>query len=386
MGSDSSDLENQLASAKAFTLAGSGQLAAMLSLSARRLGLQTNFVSENKGPASFLEHPTDASKTTTLIAESEFPDQSLVLGLENEDFVSIPNWDLLKTIRDKRAQKSLFVNLGLPTAPFLDVPLDLDLTELKSLARQNSLLPGMLKWSLFGYDGHGCLELSESTTEARWKEFSSLALQKGAQIYLEKKISFIREVAIVSAITRDGLFSYPLIQTKQKHGACFEAFLAGPMPDALKDFANSVYQRTKIRGVFALELFEDQDNKFWINEMAPRVHNSGHLSWPALGVDQFELHWASIKNLSKQPLKRPRVAYMRNFLGQKNRVLPRRFDVRRFAEEKFEVLWVDYGKTQEREGRKMGHVCLWSDSNKSNLEIAQKKADKLEKFFWNPKS
>jgi 5-(carboxyamino)imidazole ribonucleotide synthase len=266
--------------------------------------------------------------------------------------------------QDKLAQKQLFDRLGVATADWEVV----DSERLPSeLARLWQRFPGafVLKWSRFGYDGRGNLVV-RAPNKPRLEviaEFCAAADRVGARVYAERLIDFRAELALVCTRTTTGARElFPLVVSEQEHGVCREVY--GPATQlgfdaALERRAAGWIERIgdalELCGSFALELFLDRDGRLLANEMAPRVHNTGHYTRFADEPSQFDLH---VRAVGDRPLPRPAVeglVAMRNLLGPRWLTATLACPAPRVPPPPgLELEW--YDKPSVSAGRKMGHL------------------------------
>jgi 5-(carboxyamino)imidazole ribonucleotide synthase len=242
----------------------------------------------------------------------------------------------------------MFRELGLDTPAFATVDTREDLAR----AARAVGYPAVLKTRRLGYDGKGQYRLrSEADLDPAWQALA------GAPSILEAWVPFDREVSIIAVRGSDGAFStYPLVQNWHADGI-LSASLA-PAPDsaglaaAAIAHARAIAEHLDYVGVFALELFV-KDGRLLGNEMAPRVHNSGHWSIEGAPCSQFENHVRAVLGLPLGDTSALDLSVMLNWIGElpdANAVLvePR-------------AHWHDYGKSP-RAGRKVGHATLCADT------------------------
>ena len=256
----------------------------------------------------------------------------------------LPSPRALGATQDRLAEKQMFKSLGIPTAPFhpLGTPADLD------TALATTRLPAVIKTRRFGYDGKGQI-VAQSRGEA------AAALDTlGPGLIAEQFIQFEREVSILTARGRDGgRVSYPLTENHHRDGILRASYAPAPgitpaLQAAAEDFAARIMDRLDYVGVLAIELFQKND-RLLANEMAPRVHNSGHWTLDGAHPSQFENHIRAVTGL---PLSAPRVpgpAAMLNIIGE----LPDPSAVTAVPGTHLHL----YDKTP-RPGRKLGHVNI----------------------------
>jgi 5-(carboxyamino)imidazole ribonucleotide synthase len=260
-----------------------------------------------------------------------------------------PNPRALALAQDRLAEKSMFRELGLPTADFATVDSRADLQR----AARALGYPAILKTRRLGYDGKGQFRLrSETDIDPAWEAVA------GAPSILEAWVPFDREVSVIAVRSTDGAFStYPLVQNWHADGI-LSASLA-PAPDsgalakAATGHARAIAEHLDYVGVFALELFV-KDGRLLGNEMAPRVHNSGHWTIEGTACSQFENHVRAVLGLPLGGTQALGTSVMLNFIG----ALPAAKPV--LAEPR--AHWHDYGKAP-RAGRKVGHATLCADDS-----------------------
>ncbi|MDE2257531.1 MAG: 5-(carboxyamino)imidazole ribonucleotide synthase [Xanthomonadaceae bacterium] len=259
-----------------------------------------------------------------------------------------PNPRALALAQDRLAEKSMFRDLGLPTAEFATVDSRADLERALSTIG----CPAVLKTRRLGYDGKGQFRLRDAADlDAAWQAVA------GAPSILEAWVPFDREVSVIAVRSCDGTFStYPLVQNWHADGILAATLAPAPDAAALADAADSharaIAEHLDYVGVFALELFV-RDGRLLGNEMAPRVHNSGHWTIEGTACSQFENHVRAVLGLPLGNTAALASSVMLNFIGE----LP---DARAVLAEP-RAHWHDYGKTP-RPGRKVGHATLCADS------------------------
>jgi 5-(carboxyamino)imidazole ribonucleotide synthase len=378
---------NNAAHAQRVGILGGGQLGCLLAEAALKLGLEPMIFAEATSPAAFLypgRHQkgvlTDEAalrtffKTAPLVTfENEFVDTALLARAASDLNIRFePSLDAIREVQDKLRQKEILVEAGLPTAPFMALSWGTE-PEIKRFVTQAfTRFPNgaVFKWSRLGYDGKGvCLAKNTEQGRSLAEDFCKASLARGTPVYAEERIAFRRELAIVACRSTTGEFAaFPLVISEQRDGICRR--VSGPavaqgVSEALetlaRDHARRVGERLGLTGSYALELFEtekEDERRLLINELAPRVHNTGHYTQDACPSSQFENHWRAITGL---PLGRTHVRggfAMLNLLGppglsvevsQNPELLP--FSGPRTP---LQLHW--YSKTGIRPGRKLGHV------------------------------
>ncbi|MDV3469163.1 5-(carboxyamino)imidazole ribonucleotide synthase [Stenotrophomonas sp. C3(2023)] len=257
----------------------------------------------------------------------------------------------LAVAQDRLSEKTLFQHLGIPLPPFADIRSRDELAA--SVAAFG--LPCILKTRRLGYDGKGQFRLrSEADIDAAWAALGDQVERTG--LILEGFVAFQREVSVVAVRGRDGSFqAWPVTGNWHVDGvlsaSVAPAVLTAAEHEAAVGYARRVAEHLQYVGVFALELF-CRDGELLANEMAPRVHNSGHWTIEGSETSQFENHLRAVLGLPLGSTRMLGHACMLNWLGQMPDPTP--------------VLgqagghWHDYGK-QPRDGRKVGHATLRDD-------------------------
>ena len=285
---------------------GAGQLGRMLALSAYPLGHQMSFLAlSEEDPSSLLGktfiHNNDsevvkkfASHSDVITYESENTDINIVNEIKNMTSV-YPNERSLFISQHRIREKELLNKLGIPCAPFEIVNSLVDL----EVAVKNIGVPSILKTTTDGYDGKGqFLITSESQINQAWKVLS------GKPSVLEGYINFKRELSLIAVrgIDSDVKF-YPLVENSHHKGILRLTIaparnVSDSIQNKAENYMKSILTEIEHVGVLTLELFETDSNLF-VNEIAPRVHNSGHWTIEGAKTSQFENH---IRAITKSPL------------------------------------------------------------------------------------
>ncbi|MGH8030124.1 MAG: 5-(carboxyamino)imidazole ribonucleotide synthase, partial [Arenimonas sp.] len=278
-----------------------------------------------------------------------------------------PSPRALGVAQDRLAEKSMFRDLGIGVPEFADVPtrdaLDAAIVRLGT--------PCILKTRRLGYDGKGQFRLrGAGDADAAWAALGQQAATVG--LILEAFVPFEREVSVVAVRGRDGEFrTWPLTENWHESGI-LSASLAPARADAALhaqavEHARRVGNALDYVGVFALELFV-RDGTLLANEMAPRVHNSGHWTIEGAETSQFENHLRAVLGLPLGDTRAVGHACMLNWIGE----LPDASGV--LAEPGGH--WHDYGKSS-RAGRKVGHATLRADSPQALAQGLERIGDAL---------
>jgi 5-(carboxyamino)imidazole ribonucleotide synthase len=257
----------------------------------------------------------------------------------------LPDPKILATTQDRLAEKNFVAGLGIGTAPFADVAKP---SELKA-AIERIGRPAVLKTRRFGYDGKGQATIKNgSDAEAAWREVG------GQPCILEAFVPFVREVSVVAARAHDGAVECFDVTENEHRDHILKisrvpAELSEDGARQARHIAETIAQKFVYVGVLAVEMFVLRDGRLLVNEIAPRVHNSGHWTIDGASISQFEQHIRAVAGwpLGK-PIRHGRVE-MTNLIGHEVE------DYRRFLAIPGTAVHL-YGKAAVRPGRKMGHV------------------------------
>ena len=359
---------------KKLGILGGGQLARMMTLKAQEMGIEAHILSSNpQDPAAQvtqfwtrgrLDSLSDLKKFLNKVDvasfENEFVNTRVLIQAMKESKTQItPHPKIIQNIQDRYFQKKLLEKNKIPSSPFVKIENEDQL----EAAYEKFKGKMVLKQRLFGYDGKGTFVIKNR------KDLKKIDLKKG--FIAEAFIPFKKELALILVSGSEKIISLPLVETHQKDFKCF--YVKGPVrhPQAQKftGLLKKFLKKIKYKGVMAFEIF-DHKGQLLVNELAPRVHNSGHYSLNALSLDQFTLH---ILAVLKWPLQEPKLLYpgfaMLNLLGKTQKSS---------GWGKISGLFLhDYGKVKKTKGRKMGHLNACADSPEKALE----KALKSQKYF-----
>ncbi|HAV70652.1 MAG TPA: 5-(carboxyamino)imidazole ribonucleotide synthase [Stenotrophomonas sp.] len=262
-----------------------------------------------------------------------------------------PNPDALAVAQDRLSEKTLFQSLGIPLPAFADIR---SRDELAAKVAEFGM-PCIVKTRRLGYDGKGQFRIrSAADIDAAWDILGSQVEKAG--LILEGFVAFDREVSVVAVRGQDGEFrAWPITGNWHVDGvlsaSLAPAQLSAAQHEAAIGYARALAERLDYVGVFALELFCRGD-ELLANEMAPRVHNSGHWTIEGSETSQFDNHLRAVLGLPLGDTRMLGHACMLNWIGQMpdaNAVLGQAGGH-----------WHDYGK-QARDGRKVGHATLRDD-------------------------
>ncbi|MFA6231315.1 MAG: 5-(carboxyamino)imidazole ribonucleotide synthase [Rhodanobacter sp.] len=339
---------------------GGGQLARMLALAAAPLGIKSLVVDSAADACAGQVAPLVVADWTDYVALEAFARQVDVVTF---DFENVPaetaHWlaervavfpapQALAVAQDRLAEKTLFRECGLPTPDFMTVDTRAQLDQ--ALAAVGA--PAILKTRRLGYDGKGQFRLASVVdADAAWAALGAQASLHG--LILEAFVPFERELSVIAVRGRDGDFrTWPLTRNWHTDGVLAMSLAPAPDIDQLQQrataLARTLAERLEYVGVFALELFV-RDGELLGNEMAPRVHNSGHWTIEGAHTSQFENHVRAVLGLPLGDTGVRGLSAMFNWIGD----LPDAATVLNTVD----AHWHDYGK-QARPGRKVGHATV----------------------------
>ncbi len=351
-----------IAPGAALGVLGGGQLGRMFAIAARRMGYRVHtFSPEDDSPAGQVADLEVTASYEDLDALRTFAGGVEVVTFEFEnvpieaiDAVEAlapvrPSGVALHTAQQRAREKTFLADRGVPTAPFAPAA---TLDELwDAVARVGT--PAVIKTAAFGYDGKGQHKVATpADVEHIW---TAIGHQEAV---VEKFINLQAEISIVAARGLDGeIASVPPFENRHRHHildlTTAPAAVAPAVAKQAADITRTVLEALQYVGVLCVEFFVSTDGELLVNELAPRPHNSGHLTFDAATTSQFEQQVRAICGLPLGSTDIPRPAAMANLLGD----LwvdgePNWAAACRFTDVKLHL----YGKTNPRPGRKMGHL------------------------------
>lgn len=347
---------------------GSGQLGRMFTIAARRLGYRVHVLSpDNDTPTGQVADQEINAAYQDLDAVAAFARQVSVVTFEFENvpaettataekFVPVrPGGNVLHVSQNRWREKSFLRDAGLPVTPFAPVntPAELE-TALAQLG-----LPAVLKTADWGYDGKG-----QRIVRAASEAADAWASLGGGQAILEQFIPFQSELSIVGARGVDGRFvNYgPIANSHQNHildVSVFPAQVSRRVAADAEEIARAVFDKLEVVGVLCVEFFLTADERLLINELAPRPHNSGHLTIDAHVSCQFEQQVRAVCGLPLGSCRPLGAAAMANLLGDVWQAGPPKWPLALALDD---VKLHLYGKRDPRPGRKLGHLTALADT------------------------
>jgi len=368
-------------------IVGSGQLGRMAAFAAKRMGYRVCVYSPTP------DSPTGQVVDREFVGEyddkdrlSDFRAECDVITYEFENIPvdtfyfleeAVPVFPPPKAIfltQNRLRERALLSDLGVPIAPYAELSSMEDLTK---IAERNSSstfeFPAILKTADFGYDGKG--QASIARVEELHSAWHSLSQQP---CLLEEKISFVSEFSVVVARGGNGeICTYGPIENQHVNHILDLSFFPSAVPDSSAEeavqYSRSIADELGVVGVITIEFFLLHDGKVLVNEIAPRPHNSGHLTIEGFQTSQFEQQIRAICGMPLGAVEPLGSVAMVNLLGDLWEECPY-LDISSIAKDSSAHLHL-YGKPEPREGRKMGHVTVLG----ADLSSVCKKARTLRK-------
>jgi 5-(carboxyamino)imidazole ribonucleotide synthase len=360
---------------------GGGQLARMMALSGAPLGLRFLVMDTVSDACAGQFAPLIVGDWRDERALSEFASKVDVATFDFENVPAesaqwlaervpvFPNPRALAVAQDRLAEKTLFRDLGIPVPDFAAIASREDLDA--AIAQLGT--PCILKTRRLGYDGKGQFRIkTPADAEAAWAALGAQATTVG--LILEAFVAFERELSVVAVRGRDGEFrTWPLTENWHVDGVLSASLAPAKVDAAMAEtafaHAKKLAEALDYVGVFALELF-CRNGMLLANELAPRVHNSGHWTIEGSETSQFQNHLRAVLGLPLGNTRMVGLACMLNWIG----AMPDATAVLREAGGH----WHDYGK-ESRAGRKVGHATLRADTAADLSEVLEKVGNTLQR-------
>ena len=335
---------------------GSGQLGSMLCQAAKKLNVRTVVISDDEqGPAQkyadqfiFAKYDDQqkikqfTDKVDVVTFEFENIPINILKQIEKEKKV-LPKPEINRIIQNRKLEKSFVNELGIETTKWSFIEKAEDVT------KNSNLLPGILKTNTLGYDGQGQFVLKSLADVKKDWCFT-------ADYILEKKVNLKKEISVIITRFIDGeTFIYEPIENLHKDQILKHSKIPANIDEKIykqaQNNAKLIADKLDYVGSMCVEYFIDQDDNLLVNEIAPRVHNSGHLTINAFNISQFENHIRAVCGLKFEKPKKNSNAEMINILGKEIE----EYRSKTFKEDEF---FFDYGKKIIKEKRKMGHLTI----------------------------
>lgn len=347
---------------------GSGQLGRMFAVAARQMGYRVNTLSpDNDTPTGQIADREFVCAYDDLDTVAEFARSVDVVTFEFESVPAAtanvvarhtivrPNGSVLHATQHRLREKTFLSENGFPVTPFRAVRSLPD-----ALAAAEILgLPGVLKTAAFGYDGKG-----QSTVRTTTEIADVMSSDADAERVYEAFVDFEREVSVVAARGADGEFSHwGVIDNAHRNHildlSMSPASVSPAVADQAIEIARGILEKLDVVGVLCVEFFLTHAGKLLVNELAPRPHNSGHLTIDAHVTSQFEQQLRAVCRLPLGSTRQLSPAAMANLLGDLwIQTEPNWQAACAHSEVKLHL----YGKLEPRAGRKMGHLTALANS------------------------
>lgn len=362
---------------------GSGQLGRMFTLEARKMGYRVHtFSPDTDTPTGQVADIETAASYDDLDAVREFARSVDVVTFEFEnvpsatveaaaEFVPVhPKGEVLHATQNRLREKTFLSENGFPVTPYRHIKLIDDLYR----AADALGYPSVLKTAGFGYDGKGQAKIKEPSDIE-----PSFEAMNGRDAILEAFVEFEKEVSVVCARGRDGAFvHYGVIENSHANHILDVSFAPAAVSDKVRsnavEITRNIAEAFGYVGTMCVELFLAMDGKLLVNEIAPRPHNSGHLTFGPCVASQFEQQVRAVCGLPLGSTEFYRPAAMANLLG----------DIWKDGEPNWAAALADsgaklhlYGKAEPKPGRKMGHITATAETVAEAISIALQAREKL---------
>ncbi len=335
---------------------GGGQLGSFLASSAKKLGIKTVILTDDPlAPAKSFCDEIIISNYSQKQKLEEFVSKVNVVTFEFENipfevlsFISknkkvLPSPEINKIVQNRNEEKKFIKNLGITTTPWIYV------NSKNDIEKNKDMLPGILKTCTLGYDGKG-QHLINNLNEIDENWFSL------NEYILEKKINLKQEISVIITRFENGdCYIYEPIENIHKEQILKKSKIPANINQDIykqsQNVAKKIAKKLNFIGTMCVEYFIDIQNNLIVNEIAPRVHNSGHLTLNAFDISQFDNHVRAICGLKNLPNKKISNAEMINILGS---------DINNYKNRKYSnnEYFFDYLKKDIRDKRKMGHLTI----------------------------
>ena len=334
---------------------GGGQLGSMLAIAAKKLEIKTViFCDDIDAPAQKFSNEFIHGKYDDQNKIKEFIKKVNVITYEFENIPYetlhkinkikpvLPKPSINRIIQHRLAEKDFINNLNIRTTRYVSIEKK---SEMESV---EDLLPGLLKTVTLGYDGKGQHPVNSLD------DLDSINIDYSKGYILEKLVRLKKEISIIITRFSDQKYEiYEPIENSHEDQILINSKIPAEISNTIleksKLWATQISEELKYVGTLCVEFFIDRNDNLYVNEIAPRVHNSGHLTINAYNISQFENHVRAICKLEQVPLKKISNAKMTNIIGEQIT----NYRNKKFLENEF---FFDYFKKEIKNKRKMGHL------------------------------
>ncbi len=304
-----------------------------------------------------------SNKSDIITYEIESGDSDVLKSVEKNAEIN-PSPETLRIIQDKFLQKSFLVENKIPVPEFVKID---DIDDVKENLKKFGY-PALLKARRDAYDGRGNYKInSEEEIQKAFDYFN------GQSLFLEKFVPFKMEVSVIaSRNTKGQIKTYPLVENIHEKNILRETIAPARVTQEISHKAEKIAEKTmsvlKGAGIFGIEMFVTQEDEIVINEIAPRVHNSGHHTLQSSETSQFQQHLRAILGLELGSTKLIHNTIMYNILGSDG--FEGEYQPLDISEKN--VFLKMYGKKISKPSRKLGHLNLVEESNETIEQLLQK--------------
>ena len=339
---------------------GGGQLGSMLASAAKKINIKTVVISDDEAaPAKNFCDKFIYAKYNNENKIDEFVQASNIVTFEFENIpyetlkkISqkrpvFPDPSINKIVQNRYTEKNFINKIGIKTTKFTLIK------KKEDLLNNKDLLPGILKTCTLGYDGKGQYKINSLN------ELSNLNIDFNNEYILEKIITLKKEISIIITRFKNNTYqAYEPIENIHQDQILKNSKIPAQIDQIIFDqsisWAKKISEKLNYIGTMCVEYFIDQNNILYVNEIAPRVHNSGHLTINAYNISQFENHVRAVCQLDKIELKKISNAEMINIIGKEIT----NYQNKKFSKNEF---FFDYLKETIKDKRKMGHLTILKD-------------------------
>ena len=339
---------------------GGGQLGSMLASAAKKINIKTVVISDDEtAPAKNFCDKFIYAKYNDENKIDEFIQASNIVTFEYDNITYetlkkisqirsvFPDPSINKIVQNRYTEKNFVNKIGIKTTKFTLIK------KKEDLLNNKDLLPGILKTCTLGYDGKGQYKINSLN------EISNLNIDFNNEYILEKIITLKKEISIIITRFKNNTYqAYEPIENIHQDQILKNSKIPAQIDKIIFDqsisWAKKISEKLNYIGTMCVEYFIDQNNILYVNEIAPRVHNSGHLTINAYNISQFENHVRAVCQLDKIELKKISNANMINIIGKEIT----NYQNKKFSKNEF---FFDYLKETIKDKRKMGHLTILKD-------------------------
>jgi len=334
---------------------GGGQLGSLLAAAAKKINIKTViFCDDYDAPGQKFSDQFIYGKYDDQNAINQFINTVDIITFEFENIPYqtlkkinsvkpvIPNPSINKTVQDRLTEKDFLNKLNIRTAQYISV------NNLKDIFSNENLIPGLLKTRTLGYDGKGQYKINSI------EDFKDENINFNKGYILEKLVKLKKEISVIITRFKDEKYEIyePFENTHEdqilKHSK-IPADINRKILEQSKKWAHAIAEELNYIGTLCVEFFIDKNDNLYVNEIAPRVHNSGHLTINAYNISQFENHVRAVCNLDRVKLNKITNAEMINLIGDQITI----YRKKKYSSNEF---FFDYLKKEIKYKRKMGHL------------------------------